>query len=81
MLPDKSELKLLSSNPAGLRALLDYLTALQSYYDAEYTSTARKLVFAPEGRDTAVVTYGRKQMCAELIHDIKSINSITRGEK
>lgn len=81
MLPDSSDLKLLSSNPAGLRALLDFLEAKRNQYDSEFTSMARKLVFAPEGRDVAVSTLGKKQALDEIIRNIQAMTSINRGEK
>lgn len=80
MLPDKSDLKLLSSSPAGLRALMEYLEATRDHYDNEYGLMARKLVFAPEGRDAAVVMLGRRKAVDDLIRDINSMTSI-RGDK
>ncbi len=81
MRPDKSDLKLLSSNPSGLRALLEYLEATEHFEDANFTEMARSLVFTPDNRDPVIISYGRKRMCEDLIHDIESMTSIKRGEK
>lgn len=81
MLPDNSNLKLLSSNPSGLRALLDYLEAKRDQYDSEFTSMARRLVFSSDGRDVAVTTLGKKQALDELIRNVQAMTSINRGEK
>lgn len=80
MLPDKSDLKLLSSNPSGLRALLDYLEALKAQTDAEYDTAARKFVFAPDARDSALLALGKNKAIDDLLRTINSVTSITRGE-
>lgn len=81
MLPDKSGLKLLASNPSGLNALLDYLESLRASLDADFTSAARGLVFDHEGnKETAIITYGKIRAIENLIDSITSMTSI-RGDK
>jgi hypothetical protein len=76
---DKASLKLLSSNPSGLRALLDYLEGLKTQYDTEFTTTARQLVFSQDARDAALIVHGKVMACDELIRTINSMTSINRG--
>lgn len=59
---------------------MEYLEATRDHYDNEYSVMARKLVFAPDGRDMAVITLGRKKAVDDLIRDINSMTSI-RGER
>lgn len=73
---DKSGLKLLSTNPSGLRALLDYLEAMKAQSESEFTSAAKQLVFAQDARDAALIAHGKVNAYDELLRTINSMTSI-----